>query len=226
MGTLLNAAAIVMGSLLGRLMQGRLPDHLSRQGIQLIGLFIFLIGVKMAIGPSQPLVVLFSLIIGSILGGTWRIEDRLEALSRRLEQRFAAGQGIGQGFITGTLLFCVGPLAIMGSLQDGLRQGITLLANKALLDGLSSVALSSSLGVGVALSAAPVLVYQEGITLLAGFLNQLLVPAAVSDMTAVGGVLIVAMGLNMLGMTRFKVADLLPGLFVALALSAAWHRSF
>lgn len=223
MGTLINVAAVGVGSLLGLAVRGRLPDQMSQTIIQGVGLVTILLGLQMAAKAGNVLLVMFSLAIGGALGEWLNLEAKLEQVGRRLQERFGGeGSSFTQGFVASSLLFCVGPMAIIGSLQDGLNGNYQILMNKSVLDGVSSIALSASLGYGVAFSTLSILVYQGGLTLLAGFLKPLLTEVAVQELTATGGLLILAIGLNLVGATRLRVANLLPALAAVLALLYLW----
>ncbi|MDI3280026.1 MAG: DUF554 domain-containing protein [Bacillota bacterium] len=223
MGTLINMAAVAAGSLLGLAVRGRLPERMSQTIIQGVGLVTILLGLQMAGKAGNVLLVMFSLAIGGALGEWLNLEAKLEQVGRRLQERFGqGGSSFTQGFVASSLLFCVGPMAIIGSLQDGLNGNYQILMNKSVLDGVSSIALSASLGYGVAFSTLSILVYQGGITLLAGFLKPLLTEVAVQELTATGGLLILAIGLNLVGAARLRVANLLPALVAVLALLSLW----
>lgn len=216
-GTLVNTAAIIAGSLLGLLLKGGIPESYNRTIMKAIGLAVVLIGLLNAMKTEQLLLVIFSLAIGSLLGEMIRIEDGLEKLGLFLEQRFAGSGGtMAQGFVTSSLLFCVGAMAIVGSLESGLSGHSQTLFAKSVLDGISSIVLASSMGIGVLFSAASVLIYQGAITLGASALQPFLGAAVIREMSAVGGLLILAIGLNMLELPKIKVGNMLPAIFIPL----------
>ena len=238
-GTFINIIAVLIGGSLGLFFGARLPDRLKSTVISGMGLFTAALGVQMFLKTSNPLVVLGSIIIGVLLGEWWRIEERLQGLGEYLEGRFAAGarplsaQGgetegppprsrFVRGFLIATLLFCVGPITILGSIQDGLTGDYTLLAVKSVLDGFAALAFASTLGVGVLFSVLPILVYQGGISLLAGRLTSGLDPQAVAanpmvtEMTAVGGLILLGLAISsLLELKPIRVANFLPALAVA-----------
>ena len=241
-GTLINIVAVLVGGSLGLLFGARLPDRLKLTVIGGMGLFTAALGVQMFLKTGNPLIVLGSVIIGVLLGEWWRIEDRLERLGEYLENRFAGGaQAVSstdsgsppaegaavqsrfvRGFLIASLLFCVGPLTILGAIQDGLTGDYTLLAVKSLLDGFAALAFASTLGVGVLFSILTILVYQGGISLLAGWLTVGLDPQAiaansmVTEMTAVGGVILLGLAISsLLELKRIRVGNFLPALAVA-----------
>lgn len=225
LGTIINAAAIGTGSLVGTLLKKGLPERISRTVLQGISLAVVLIGVQMALQTKNPLVVVGSLALGGLAGAGLRLEDRLEALGKRVESRFSAGEkgagekGFARAFVTSSLVFCVGAMAIMGALEDGLTGNHRTLIAKALIDGIASVVFASTMGIGVLFSAVPVFLYQGGITLAARAVNPYLSPVVVAEITSTGGLLIVAIGLNLLGAARIRVADLLPAVFAAAVIS-------
>ena len=215
-GTLINVAAILGGTSLGMLLETRMPDRVSHVVIQGIGMFTVFLGIRFALQTQSILTTLFSLVIGGIIGAVLNIEGHLERIATRLEARLATQQSqIAEGFLTATLLFCVGPMAIIGSLEDGISGNYQILVTKSVMDGFCSIAFGAAMGIGVALSAVAVLVYQGGLTVLSSVMEQVLTDAAIIEMTATGGLLIVGIGLDMLGIKKIQVADLLPAIAVA-----------
>lgn len=217
-GTLVNVAAVAAGCLIGRLAGRRISASVRRTLMCALGLATVLIGLELALKTRQPMVVIGSLILGGVAGEILGVEARLEALGTRLQQRFSGAGRVAEGFVSASLLYCVGAMAITGSLQDGMGQTPTILYAKSALDGVASVALTSTLGVGVAFSIVPLLLYQGGMTLLAGLASRVLTEAAMTEMNAVGGLLIVGIALDLLEIRRIPVGNLLPGLPVALGL--------
>ena len=216
-GTLVNTLAIVGGSLCGLLLRGGLPQAWRTTVIQAISLAVILIGLKAAFGTEDLLLVIVCMAIGGLFGAALQIEDRLEALGGWLEHRLAgAGDGFAKGFVTASLVYCVGSMAIVGALESGLNANHQILLAKSALDGISSVVFASTLGVGVAFSALPVFLYQGAITMAAVLVKPLLVPAVVSQMTAVGGLLITAIGINLLVIQHIRVGNMLPAIFMPL----------
>jgi len=215
LGTLVNTAAIIAGSLFGLLFRGGIPESYNRTVMKSIALAVVLIGLLSALKTDMLLLLIFSLAIGSLLGEIIKIEDRLTRLGNMLEARFASSGGsVSQGFVSASLLFCVGAMAIVGSLESGLTGNHQTLFAKSVLDGIASIVLASSMGIGVAFSAASVLIYQGIITLAASSLQPFLAEAVIKEMSAVGGLLIVAIGLNMLDFPRIKVGNMLPAIFI------------
>ena len=192
-----------------------------------LGLVTLLLGVSLAIKTSNILVVMGSILVGALLGEWWQIDRGLERLSewlRALLAKKAPASSLGhftEAFITASLVFCVGPMTLLGSIQDGLTGNYSLLAIKSLLDGFGALVFASSLGVGVIFSAVVILVYQGAVTLLAGFLQQILSQPMINEMTATGGIMIIAIGLLLLDIKKIRVANLLPALVIAPLIVAA-----
>lgn len=220
-GTLINVAAIILGSLIGLLFGARLPERLKSTIIAGMGLFLVAMGIQMFLKTENSLIVLGALLIGSLLGEWWRIEDGLHKLGEFLESRFSREEQDGsnqfvRGFMTASLLFCVGPVAILGSIQDGLTGSYNLLVVKSILDGFASIAFASTLGIGVAFSSLIILVYQGGISLMAAQLDAIVTPSMMNELTATGGILLIGIGIsNLLEIKKIRVGNMLPGLFMA-----------
>jgi uncharacterized membrane protein YqgA involved in biofilm formation len=229
-GTLLNIATILIGSVVGLLFGARIPDRFKATVIAGMGLFTAAMGLQMFLKSENQLIVLGALIVGALLGEWWKIEDRLQALGGTLEKRFskeaepldqtqgktAAGSKFIRGFMVSSLLYCIGPMTILGSLQDGLTGNYQLLAVKSTLDGFASIAFASTLGIGVMFSSLIVLVYQGGISLLAAQLSSFVTDPMMNEMTATGGVLLIGLALsNLLEIKKIRVGNFLPALAVA-----------
>lgn len=226
-GTLLNAATVLVGGLLGSLLGDRLPERLRENVIRGVGLFTLAMGVKFALETSNLLFLLGSILIGGVAGALLRIDARLGALGAVLQRRFAGGEGpstVSEGFVTATIVFCVGPLTFLGSIRNGLDGNADLLTIKSVLDGFTSIALAATLGWGVLLSVAVILVYQGGLALGAASLAGLLSDLQLHEMNAVGGLLILGVGLKLLAIRDVKVADFLPAILAAPLLVAAVIR--
>lgn len=280
LGTIVNVVAIILGALLGNLLKGGFPEKYKSVIMQGVSLTVILIGLSMALKTESILVVTLSIVTGGILGEALRLEDRLDSLGRKLEQRFAGGgessqgsiaedsgnvegglesgsplQAVGRkcgsnaetglggandasqnaesglvenenssgkgslfikGFVTASLVFCVGAMAIMGALESGLTGRHTTLFIKSILDGVTATVFASTMGIGVTFSALPVFIYQGAITLAAAYVKPFLTDAMITEMTAVGGLLIFGIGLNLLtDKLHIKVGNLLPAIFVA-----------
>jgi uncharacterized membrane protein YqgA involved in biofilm formation len=237
LGTVLNVLAILLGSALGVLIGHRLPERTRRTVTDALGLVTLVIGgmnivsltdddYVAAVGAGGTLlIVLGALVVGGIIGSLLRIEDRLESVGAWLQAKLARGQessraNFVEGFVDASLVFCIGPLAILGALSDGLGRGIDQLALKSTLDGFASLAFAASLGWGVAASALSVAVWQGLLTALSVALGTLLSGALIASITATGGVLLLGVGLRLLRISQIAVGDLLPALLIAPALTA------
>ncbi len=223
-GTLVNAAAIITGSFLGLLFKKGLPERLRQTLMYAIGLGVLLIGGKMALQAQNILIVLTSLVLGGILGELINIEGYLEKFGLYIQSRVDENSSIAKAFVTSSLLYCVGSMAVMGALESGLTGNHSTLYAKSILDGVTSVIFASTLGIGVVFAALPVLLYQGAITLAASLLQPLLTPEAVAEMTGTGGLLIIGIGLSLLEIKKLKIGNLLPGILIALILTTAVAR--
>jgi uncharacterized membrane protein YqgA involved in biofilm formation len=220
-GTFINVVAIVAGALLGTMLGHRLPDRLQQRVLAGLGLATLVIGVDGALAwrDTNVLYVIGGLLLGGLAGEALNIENRLERLGARLQRRFS-GPGhstFAEGFFTASLLFVVGAMAVLGSIEDGLTGDYDTLATKALLDGFASIALAAALGIGVAFSAVSVLLYQGAITLAAGLFDEVLAEGteALAALTSVGGILIIGIALRLLDLKDVKVGNFLPALIFA-----------
>lgn len=223
LGVWANPAVVIIGALAGTLLKGGIPERFRRILMQGLGLCVSLIGISGAIETKNVLVVILSIVAGAIIGELLQIEERLNRFGDWAQVKIArpGDTGFGQGFVSATLLFCVGSMAVVGSLEAGLSNNPDTLLAKSALDGVTSVVFSSTMGIGVAFSAIPLLVYQGGIALLAGVVGPLLSEAVVVEMSATGSLLILGLGLNMLELTGdkpIKVGNLLPAMFMPIAL--------
>lgn len=231
-GTVVNVATVVVGSLLGLAIGDRLPQRTRTLVTDVLGLTTLVIGgmnaAAIASGPVTGsigggvglMVVLGSLLVGAVIGSLARLEDRFEAFATWLRDRFGGGSGGGRhrfvnGFVTSTLVFCIGPLTILGSLSDGLGRGADQLIVKAILDGFASIAFASALGIGVLVSAGAVAVIQGSITLLGYFAGDAMSAVQVDVLTATGGVILLGLSLRLLDLKQVRVAELLPALILA-----------
>ncbi len=221
-GTLINTATIVVGGGLGLLLGSRLSDKLKNTVIAGLGIFTTVYGISLFLKTENSLIVLGSVLMGVLLGEWWRIEDGLNHLGVWLESKFARAEGgAGQkdfikGFVTASLVFCIGPMAIVGSIEDGLTGNFNTLAVKAILDGFAAMAFASSLGVGVLFSTVMVLFYQGGITLLAGQVQHIATATMMNELTATGGVILVALAISsLLEIKKIRTGSFLPALLIA-----------
>ena len=221
-GTLLNIATVLIGGMIGLLFGARIPERFKSTVIAGMGLFTAAMGLQMFLKTTNPLIVLGALLVGALLGEWTRIEDGLQNLGGFLERRFArddSAEGSARfirGFLTASLLFCVGPMTILGSIQDGLTGDYNLLAVKSVLDGFAALAFASTLGIGVLFSVIVILVFQGGISLLAVQLSAIVTDPMMAEMTATGGVILIALAVSsLLEIKKIRVGNFLPALFVA-----------
>ena len=217
LGTIVNTLAIIAGSLIGLAFRGGIPKKYNVTIMQAISLAVILVGLKMALKTDAILLVIISLAIGSVIGEFLGIEERLENLGKLLERKFSKnGNGISRGFVVASLVYCVGSMAIVGSLESGLTGNHQTLFAKSALDGISAIIFTSTLGIGVMFSSFSVFVYQGLITVSASLIKPFLVEAVINQMSAVGGLLIMAIGFNLLEIQKIRVGNMLPAIFLPL----------
>ncbi|MGI6085540.1 MAG: DUF554 domain-containing protein [Acetivibrionales bacterium] len=235
-GTIVNVIAIILGGAFGIILKKGIPERFKTTIMQAVGLAVTIIGLSGALQgiftvTSQGNIdrkyiteMIFYLVIGSLIGEALRIEEGLDKMGMWFQSRFAGnGTGFAKGFVTASLVYCVGAMAIVGSLEDGIHGKVDILFAKSLLDGISAIVFSATMGIGVIFSALPVLVYQGSITALAGIIKPLLNDVIVSQMSLVGSVLILAIGFNMLEIKKFKVGNMLPAIFIPLIYSVLYN---
>lgn len=219
---IVNAVVVVLGGLLGLLLGGRLKEHHTKTIVAALGICTMVIGITSAIVTTNILIVIICLVIGTIVGELLKIEHRLDVLGDWLKSKVAKNGGgrFTEGFVTASLLFCVGSMAIMGSFDAGLRGDYNTIFAKSALDCVMAVTFAATMGVGVLFSGASVLIYQGALTLLAGFVEPYLSAEVIVEMSAVGGVMLIGTGINILGLTkeRVKVGNMLP----AIVLPVVW----
>ena len=217
LGTVVNTIAIIVGSLLGLVFRGGIPKKYNITVMQGISLAVILIGLKMALKTDGILLVIFSLVLGSLIGEYIKIEDRLENLGKLLENKFSRPESeIAKGFVVTSLIYCVGSMAIVGALESGLSGNHQTLFAKSALDGIASIIFASTLGLGVLFSSLSVFVYQGLITITATMIKVFLTPEVIGQMSSVGGLLIVAIGINLLEIKKIHVGNMLPAVFMPL----------
>lgn len=219
LGTIVNGICIIVGAILGRFLH-RIPEKMKATVMQGIGLVVIVLGLQMGFKSGNFLIVILSIVIGAVLGEWWALEDKLNTVGHWIEKKVgASAQGsIAQGFVTATLIFVIGAMAIIGALDSGIRGDHQVLYTKAIIDGFTALILTTTLGIGVIFSAIPVILYQGLIAIFATqidrFVPQELMDMFIMEMTAVGGVMIFAIGLNLTGITKIRVANLLPGILI------------
>lgn len=219
--TWINAALILLGSLLGMLFKNHIGTRINTILTHALGLCVLGIGITSAIGTENTLCVIVCMVLGAILGEAMRIEDHLDAVGELLKKKLVRGQEnsrFTEGFVTASVLFCVGSMAIMGSMEAGIQGKYDILISKGVIDGVTSITLASAMGLGVAFSTVPLILYQGGLTLIFSLVGPFLDPAAIIEMSAVGGVIIMGIAVNMLGLGKGKirVGNMLPAIFLPL----------
>lgn len=221
LGSIVNAIAIIIGSLLGLFIK-RIPERMKNLVTQSISLVIIVLGITLAMKTNQVLIVIFSLALGAVVGEWLDIEGKLDKLGHFIESKVKTKNegSISKGFVTSTLLFCVGAMAILGALDSGLRSNHEILYTKSLMDGFLSIILTSTLGIGVLFSFIPVFLYQGFIAIFASFVPNLvtehLLNAIIAEISGTGGILLLALGLNSLGVIKIKIGNMLPSILFAL----------
>lgn len=219
----MNAVLIIAGAFIGRIFKN-IPESMKTTVLSIIGLAVALLGIKMGFESDNFIVLIVSLVVGTLLGEWLDLDKKMNRLGQWVESLFSKNQrasnqsSIAEGFVTASLIFVIGSMSIIGALDSGLRNDHNILITKGIIDGFTSIILASTLGIGVLLSAVPVFIYQGIIALFAGVISAYIPDAAldmfITEMTATGGVMIMAIGLNIAGLTNIKAANLLPGILV------------
>ena len=224
-GTVVNVAAVLAGSTVGLIVGTRLPQKITKSVFNAMGLFTLFLGFYMALKGQQFLVMVFSLIIGTITGELLSLESRMERFSNNLKKALKMGNPkFTEGLITSFLLFCMGSMTILGAIDEGVGNGSNLLYTKSMMDGFSSIALAAAFGLGVTFSVIPLFLFQAGITLLAWWLGDFFPVAIINDLTAVGGILLIGLGINILELKHIRIMNMLPALLFAILFS--WIANF
>lgn len=224
LGSIVNGLAIIFGALIGLFIKN-IPERMKNLVIQSISLVIIVLGITMAMKTNQVLIVVFSLALGAIVGEWLDLEGKLDKLGTFIERKVNTKQegSISKGFVTSTLLFCVGAMAILGAMDSGLRHNHEILYTKSMMDGFLSIILTSTLGIGVLFSFIPVLIYEGFIAIFASFVPNLvthsLLNAIIAEISGTGGILLLALGFNSLGLTKIKIGNMLPSILFALLLT-------
>ena len=219
-GTWINAGAIIVGSLAGMLLHSRLPKRMSEIVFQALGLFTFFVGIQMSLKTDHLLLVVFSMVGGSIAGELLGLETGMETLSNKLKSKLKSkNEKFTEGMITAFLLYCMGSMTILGAFEEGLGDKPNLLLAKSLMDGVSSVALASALGIGVAFSIIPLIIYQGGLTLLAAQLESYFTDMIINEITSVGGLMLVGLAINILEIKKLRILNMLPALIIIVVLT-------
>ncbi|WP_246944344.1 DUF554 domain-containing protein [Bacillus pinisoli] len=228
LGTIVNGICIILGTFIGSFLT-KIPDKVKHTVMQGIGLSVSLLGIQMGLKSEQFLIVIISLVTGAVIGEYFDLDQKLENIGKWIEKKIGkkAKGDIAKGFVTATLIFVIGALAIIGSLDSGLRQDHRILYTKSLIDGFTSIILTTTFGVGVLFSAIPVMLYQGSIALFANqiehFIPTELMDSFIVEMTSTGGLMILAIGLNILNITKIRVANLLPSILVVALIVSVIH---
>ncbi len=215
LGVLVNTGTVILGSLIGLLLKKGIPERVSRAVMSVIGLCTLIIGISGALQSSNVIVIILSLVIGTVVGTLLKIEDGINKLTISVERKFKkeGGSSIAEGLVTGTLLFCVGAMTITGAFYSA-NGDHSVYYTKSVLDLISSCVLASTLGIGVLFSSVALFIIQAGLVLLAGVLQGIMTSELIAVTCATGGVIIIGLGLNLIGVTKFKIADMLPSFLV------------
>ncbi|MBN1051398.1 DUF554 domain-containing protein [Clostridium botulinum] len=223
-GTIVNCICIIGGCLIGLLLKGKLSDKISSTIMNGLALCALYIGISGALKGEDTLQIIICIAAGALIGEIIDIDKRLNYLGKIIERRLncknttkkedTSEVSIAEGFVTASLLFCVGAMAIVGALESGLRGDYTILFAKSVLDGVSAIIFTSSLGIGVMLSSMVVFIYQGIITILAGCISTILNDVIIANMSAVGSILIIGLSFNILGISKIRVANMIPAIFI------------
>lgn len=220
-GSLVNALAIIGGSIIGCWLQARFPERIRAIVFQGLGLCVLLIGVQMALKVDNILIVIFAVLLGGITGELLRLDTLLERIGNKVKKLIKSkNPQFTDGLVTASLIYCIGAMAIVGALEEGIRGDTTILFTKSILDGFASIALAASYGSGVLFSFIPVFLYQGAMTMGAGFFQQYFSDFMIAQVTSCGGLLIIGIGINLLELTEVRLANLLPALAYVVVLSA------
>jgi len=221
-GTIINVITVIIGSTIGLLIRSRLPERFSQVIFQVFGLFTIFLGVKMAFETNELMVMIFSLLIGTLLGEWMNLEKGMDRFAAFLKRKVKSNhERFSEGLVTAFLVFCMGSMTVLGAIEEGLGEKPNLLLTKSLMDGFSSMAFASAMGVGVLFAVIPLFLYQGGLTLFAGSVGQLLTDPVLAEVTAVGGILLIGLGFNLLEIKKIRVMNMLPSLIIAVML-AKW----
>jgi len=220
LGTYVNTAAVIIGSLIGVALHQRFPDNLKKIGFQAIGLCVLVLGISMALKTERFIILIFSMLLGALIGEALHLDRHIDRFGEFLKTRIggSANDQFSEGLVTSFLIYCMGAMTIIGAIEDGLNGDPSILFAKSLLDGCASIALASTFGIGVLFSAIPLFVFQGGLTLLAASSQAFFTEALVTELSAVGGVILMGLGIQLLELKELKVINLLPALIVVIIL--------
>lgn len=223
-GTLINVVTVIIGSIIGVILHNRFSKRFAEVAFQGIGLFTIFLGVVMALKSDAYLIIVLSLISGSLIGEALNLEVRMDNLSEKLKTRLKSkNDKFSEGLVTAFLLFCMGSMTILGAIEEGLGGKPNLLLTKSIMDGFAAIALSSALGIGVLFSVIPLFIYQGGLTLLTALLGNYFSEIYINNLTSVGGILLIGLALRILELKKIRVLNMLPALLIIVLLT--WIRS-
>ncbi len=217
--TIINAITVIVGSLIGLFFHKRITDNFKATVFSAIGLVAVVLGIKMSLEGTKIIYIAFSLILGGILGEWWNIEGAILKFGEFLKRHFAkheSGQNFAYGFLDASILFCIGAMTLIGAFKAGVEKDYSLILTKSVMDGFMAIMLTSALGIGVMFSAITIILYQGGLTLAAAWLQGLVNNLVISELTGVGGILVIMIGINIIGVKKIKTANFLPSLILIL----------
>ncbi len=224
MGTLINVVAVIIGSLIGLLINRKLPAKIITIIFQVMGLFTLFLGISMSLKTEHYLVVIGSLVIGAVIGEFIDLDKYMKRWSEKLKKKLRMGNDkFSDGMITAFLLYCMGAMTIMGAIEEGVEGSYDILLMKSLMDGISSIALAAGMGIGVMFSSIPLLLYQGGLTLFSSFIGERLTDVIINDLSATGGILLIGLGINILEIKQLKILNMIPALLVVVILSYIFY---
>jgi len=219
-GTIINAIAVVIGSFLGLILRSKLPKRITNTAFHGVGLFTIILGIIMAIKTSNILIMIVSIVIGALVGEIIDIDKWINIFGEWLKKNFKVkNERFSEGFITAFLLYCIGSMTILGAIEEGLGGTPNLLVAKSVLDGFSSIILAATMGIGVLFSFIPLLLFQGGLTLLASNMQNILTGSIINELSAVGGILLLGLGITILDIKKIKILNMLPSLIIVVILT-------
>ncbi len=220
LGTLINVAAVIIGSVIGLVIHSRLPKKITDTAFHGVGLFTIILGVMMAVKTNNLLIMIFSIVIGAVIGEIVDVDKRINGFGDWLKKKFKfKNERFSEGFITAFLLFCMGSMTILGAFEDGIYGTPNLLVAKSVLDGFSSIVLATTLGIGVLFSFIPLLFFQGGLTLFATYMQSVFTDVMINELTAVGGVILLGLGISILEIKKIRILNMLPSLIIVVILA-------
>ncbi len=224
-GTIINVVTVLIGSTIGVLLKSKLPKNITKTVFQSLGLFTLALGFIMAFKANDFLIIVFSLVIGAIIGESLDLEKRIESFALKIKKRIKIkDEKFTEGLLTAFLLFCMGSMTILGAFDEGMKGDSTLLITKSVMDGFAAMALASAFGIGVGFSVIPLLIYQGSLTLFASFLGDYFNENMINELTAVGGIMLIGLGINILEIKKIKIFNILPALILVVLFT--WAKTY